>query len=106
MMTASDWAAMRVDLLAVRDDNAVSVVIRRGNTALPAQAVRIAQRGGSRPAATNAAERVAGGVLVLGDVALDIQPGDRFNANGLLYEVVGVRPNRRAATVAEAVQVS
>lgn len=101
-----DWARARADLLAVRDDNAVSVAIRRGATTLPAQTIRIAQRGGSRPAATNGAERVAGGVLILGDTDLDIQPGDRLNANGLLYEVIAVRPNRRAATAAEAAQVS
>ncbi len=101
-----DWERARADLQAVRDDNATPVAIRRGNAVLPVQTVRIAQRGGARPAATNGAERVAGGVLVLGTTALDIQPGDRFNANGLLYEVVAVRPNRRAATTAEAMQIS
>jgi hypothetical protein len=33
---------------------------------------------------------------------LDVQPQDRFTVDGVLYEVILVRPNRTAATVAEA----
>jgi hypothetical protein len=41
-------------------------------------------------------------VVVLGGSTLDIQPGDRFNAGGQLYEVEFVRANRRAGIQAQA----
>lgn len=95
---------MVADLLAVRADRPESIVIRRGDTALAPQTVRIARSG-------TAARRVDGGnaeqweqrVVVLGGTDLDIETGDRFNdTSGRLYEVDFVRPNRTAATVAEA----
>jgi len=42
-------------------------------------------------------------VVVLGGVDLDIATGDRFNDGAnRLYEVDFIRPNRSAATMAEA----
>lgn len=103
MMSAADWAAMASDLAEVRADNAVSVALRRGGTTLAAQSVRVAKLGAGRDAQVgNEAEQSRQWVVVLGDVALDVQPGDRFTSGGVLYEVTAVRPNRRAATMAEA----
>lgn len=106
MLSAADWAAMQADLLAVRGDNAVSITIRRGATTLAAQTVRIARLGGAQTAASAGsarAQEARGRVVVMGATTLDIQPGDRFNdAAGELYQVVLVRPNRRAAVMAEA----
>lgn len=104
LLTVADKAQMTVDLLAVRDDRPESIVLRRGDTALAAQTVRIARAG-------TAARRVDGGnaeqweqrVVVLGAADLDIETGDRFNDTaGRLYEVDFVRPNRGAMTAAEA----
>ena len=103
MLTSNDWARMASDLTTIRDDNPVSITIRRGSTTLAAQTVRIAQTGMmGRQVDSGPAQESRGGVVVVGATTLDIAPDDRFNAGGLLYRVVLVRPNRRAAVVAEA----
>ena len=105
MLSAADWTQMTADLAAVRGDNAVSIVIRRGATTLAAQSMRIARinNSGQRVAGSAAAVESRGRVVVLGGTTLDIQPGDRFNDGaGVLYRVVVVRPNRRAGVMAEA----
>ncbi|MGD9099822.1 MAG: hypothetical protein PVF45_05025, partial [Anaerolineae bacterium] len=45
LLGSDDLAQMAADLMAVRDDNAVSMVIRRGDTTLDAQSVRLARTG-------------------------------------------------------------
>ena len=103
LMTSADWQQMAADLQTMRDDNAVSVQIRRSGVTLPAQTVRIARAGTiAQRADTGGLEQSSGRVIVMGAANLDIKIGDRFNALGELYEVDFVRPNRRAATVAEA----
>lgn len=102
-MTPEEWLTMQADLLAVRNMNAVDITIRRGATTLAAQTVRIARAGyGARQATSAGAEQPSTLVVVMGAVDLAIQAGDRFTWNSALYEVTLVRPNRRAATVAEA----
>jgi hypothetical protein len=103
MLTQNDREAMAADLAAIRGDNEVDLLIRRGNDTLPYQPARIAGLGGS------AAEKNGQGgqetrsrVMVLGGTDLDIQTGDRFTTTGVLYRVTFVRPNRLAAVVAEA----
>lgn len=105
MLTSADWTQMAVDLAEVRTDNAVSVAIRRAGSTLTAQTVRVAKMPTLARAAGGEVEQAQQSVVVLGTTSLDIQPGDRFNAGGVLYEVVAVRPNRRAGTVAEATAV-
>jgi hypothetical protein len=103
MLSADDWAQMAADLAEVRGDNQVSIVIRRGASTLAAQNVRIAGAGSGRSAQGSGTEAAVSSVVVLGATTLDIQPGDRFNDGaGVLYEVVAVRPNRRAAVTADA----
>lgn len=103
MMSADNWGRMAVDLRRVRDDNAVSISIRRGNNTLPGQSVRIARAGTiAQRSDGGGLEQSSGRVVVMGEPALDIALGDRFNVNGDLYEVDFVRPNRRAMVVAEA----
>ena len=41
-------------------------------------------------------------VTVLGGLDFDVQPADRFTADGVLYQVVAVHPNRDSAVMAEA----
>lgn len=103
MMSADDWQRMAVDLRRVRDDNAVSIVIRRDSSTLAGQTVRIARAGTiANRSDSGGLEQSSGRVVVMGEPDLDIALGDRFNVAGDLYEVDFVRPNRRAMTVAEA----
>ena len=107
MLTDADRARMTAGLRAIRDDRAVSIVIRRGNTTLPAQTVRVA-RGGNIQAGTVDAAGVSAAiqpVVVAGDAALDIKPQDRFTVAGVLYEVTAIHPNRDHGTQAQARQV-
>lgn len=104
MLSSDDWASMAADMGEVRGDNEISIVIRRGETVLASQDVRITMGGGSAHVAQGRqTEESAKPVLIFGPPALDIQSGDRFNdGGGVLYTVVLVRPNRRIGTSAEA----
>jgi hypothetical protein len=108
MIDSDELAQMQSDLASVRGDRQESITITRGHgaglTQLPAQNVRIARLGGrALVQESDGGAQVEGQVVVLGGPSLDIQVGDRFNdANGVLYEVTFVRPNRAAATMAEA----
>ena len=100
-------ARVNADLMKVRDARAESLVIRRGNTSLTAQMVRIekAQMYGLLVRSLNGKEYRAT-ALVLGDTDLDIQVEDRFNdANGILYMVIFMNPNREACVFAEATAI-
>ena len=106
-MSIANWAQMATDVARVRGDNEVSVVFRRGDSTLSAQSVRV-ERIASAAAERDStgAQQAVGRVHVLGGTDLDIEPGDRFNdGNGVLYEVVLVRPNQLAGVMAEARQV-
>lgn len=103
MLSAADWAAMTADLAAVRGDNPVSIVIRRGAATLAAQTVRVARlNSAGSSAGGNMSEEYRGRVVVMGATTLDIQVQDRFTVAGVLYRVTMVRPNKRAAVMAEA----
>lgn len=103
-MAMWDWGDLAGMLTAVRGENEQTITIRRGGTTLAPQPVRIARVGGQgRQRESDGAESSYGRVVVLGGVDFDVQRDDRFNdAAGVLYTVVLVRPNRRAAVVAEA----
>lgn len=105
MLSDADWLALRADLDALIGDNVQEIVIRRGQTTLAGQDVRIVRAGTSGTRIEGAGtEESRATVLVYGGVDLDIQPEDKFvDAEGLLYRVVLVRPNRRVGMVAEAV---
>lgn len=103
MGSASDWARISEAMAAIREMNAIDIVLRRGTTTLAAQRVRIERQGTQARAADSAgAEQVSTAVVILGAIDLDIQPQDRFTLNGQLYEVTLIRPNRLTATQAEA----
>lgn len=108
MLGSDDLAQMQSDLARVRGDREESITVRRGSQTLAAQDVRIARAGGQgREMESPGAQESVGRVVILGATTLDIQPGDRFNdENGVLYEVVAVRPHRDAAVIAEARMVS
>lgn len=102
MLNSDDFTQMQNDLLAVRDDRAASLILRRSSTTLSAQSVRIARQGrrGMRSENLGGAESRVD-VIVLGAVGLDVEVGDRFTDGGILYEVMFIRPNRAAATMVE-----
>jgi hypothetical protein len=103
LMSPSDWAQMQADLTALRDDNVVSVALRRGSTTLAAQSMRIAQAGRQAARqATGELEAATTEMTLLGDAALDIEPGDRLTVDGMLLEVTTVAVNRLAGTRARA----
>ena len=107
MLTSQDRARMTADLQAIRDDRPVSIAIRRNNSTLAVQTVRIA-RGGNVQAGvtdTEGLQAAVGAVIVVGDATLNIQPGDRFTVAGTLYEVSAIHPNRDHGTQAQARQV-
>lgn len=106
LMTSSDWAAMAGDTEQIRDDNAVSIAIRRGGSTLASQSVRIAGNGSGRVNDTDGASQSAGTVVVLGGKTLDIVVGDRFTSGGQLYEVEFVRTNRMIGIMAQARMVA
>lgn len=103
-MTLFDWDQVVVDLAAVRAENEVNVTLRRENTTLDPQPVRIARIASfAHLSSGDMTQESRGRVVVLGSPNLDIQPDDRFNdGEGGLYRVVLVRPNRRGAVIAEA----
>lgn len=107
MLTDADRAHMTAGLRAIRDDRAVSIVIRRGNTTLPAQTVRVARGGNIQAGAVDVAGVSAAiqPVVVAGDAGLDIQPGDRFTVGGVLHEVTAIHPNRDHGVQAQARRV-
>jgi len=98
-----DIVKVNADLMKVRDERAESIVIRRGGSSLGSQTVRV-EKGlqyGLLVRSLNGKEYRSQAV-VLGDTDLDIAVEDRFNdANGFLFMVIFVDPNREACTVAE-----
>lgn len=101
-----NWTQIAKDLRAVRAENEISVVIRRGATSLAAQDMRI-EIAGTRSwrLQSDAARQADNAVFILGEPDMDIAIKDRLNYGGVLFEVVFVQPNRLAATIAEAVAV-
>lgn len=79
-----------------------AITIRRGNSTLSSQNVRIARPQTPRNSSVEGGRSMRQSVLLVGDTSLDVAVDDRFNdQNGTLYEVVFVRPNRQIDTVAE-----
>lgn len=102
-----DMTIVRADLMAVRDERAEEITIRRNGSPIEAQTVRIEKTTafGSAVRSLNGEEYRAT-VIVLGDIDLDIQVQDKFNdQNGILFMVIFVNPNHEACTLAEAAAV-
>lgn len=102
----SIWDEMANDLRAIRAENEVSLAIRRGDTSITAQDMRI-EYAGSRGfrLQSDAARQAAQAVFILGEPDMDIAVDDRLTYDGVLFQVVFVQPNRLAATIAEAVAI-
>jgi len=102
-----DMTVVRADLMAVRDERAEEITIRRGGSPLAAQTVRIEKTSSYGMAVRSLnGEEYRATAIVLGDIDLDILVQDKFNdANGIVFMVLFVNPNHDACTVAEAVAV-
>ncbi|MBN1814706.1 MAG: hypothetical protein JXA14_22895 [Anaerolineae bacterium] len=103
----SIWTEIALDIDDLIDENSTSITIRRGSGTLAAQTVRLESAGTTnREQRSGGAAQMVGAIVVLGESDLDIQVGDRFNdANGELYEVMFVEPNRLACVLAQAALV-
>lgn len=90
----------------IRARNEVNLQIRRGDTTLAAQDMRI-EYAGSRGfrLQSDAARQANQAVFILGEPDMDIAIDDRLTYQSVLYQVVFVQPNRLAATIAEAVAI-
>lgn len=101
-----NWTMSVEDMRAIRKDNEVSLAIRRGETILSAQLMRI-EIAGSRAmmAMSDAARQARQAAFILGEPNMDVAIEDRLTYNDILLQVVFVQPNRLAATIAEAVVV-
>jgi hypothetical protein len=100
------WDEMAKDLREIRAENEVSIAIRRGDTSLTAQVMRIEYAGarGFR-LQSDAARQAAQAVFILGEPDMNIAVDDRFTYGNVLFQVAFVQPNRLAATIAEAIAV-
>jgi hypothetical protein len=90
----------------IRAQNEVSIAIRRGETTLTAQDMRIEYAGarGFR-LQSDAARQAVQAVFILGEPDMDIAVDDRLTYGGVLFQVAFVQPNRLAATIAEAIAI-
>jgi hypothetical protein len=99
-------AFYRKRMIIIRQRNEVSIAIRRGDTTLTAQDMRIEIAGTRGYRLQSAAAREANqSIFILGAHDMDIAVEDRLTYNNILYRVVFIQPNRLAATIAEAVAV-
>ncbi len=94
----------RERLRKIRARNEVSLQIRRGNTTLTAQSMRI-EYAGSRGARlqSDAARSAEQAVFILGEPDMDIQPEDRLTHESHLVRVVFIQLNRQFGTIAEGI---
>jgi hypothetical protein len=112
LMQADDWTQMEGDYTSMRGDNPITIVLRReaegvASHELTPQTVRVSGFSSRGKAISGAvAEETHGWIAIMGARDLDIYVDDRFTLDygsfKGLYRVDYVRPNRRAATMAEA----
>lgn len=101
-----NWDKIAADLRKVRADNEIALTLRRGNEELDDQPARVeyVNTRGFR-VQSDAAREARQAVIILGEPDMDIAVEDRFTHEDVLYRVAFIQPNRRAATLAEAVAV-
>ena len=91
-------------LRAIRARNELSLAIRRGETTLAAQDMRIEYAGSrGQRLQSDAARSATQAVFILGEHDMDIQPEDRLTYEGHLIKVVFIQLNRVVGTIAEGI---
>lgn len=101
MLDDADRDRMRAELLAMRNDRAVSIVITRAGAQLAAQTVRIARIARGRAFLSGQGREQRADTIAMGDVDFDVQVNDDFTHQGTLYKVMFIRPNKDFMVVAE-----
>lgn len=102
IMSAQDIAEITLIRAAMRNDRPASITLRRAETTVAAQSVRLARLSSGSRYRTEAGAESRGGMLISGAPTLNIQLDDRFTLDGAVYRVRFVRPNRDTGTQAEA----
>lgn len=88
----------------IRARNEVELAIRRGETTLAAQPMRIEYTGARAfKLQSDAARAAQQAVFILGEPDMDIEKEDRLTYDGNLIKVVFIQVNRLAATIAEGI---
>jgi len=88
----------------VRNLRSQSIALRRGDSTLAAQTMRIERTSRGRIYDVDRTSERRADAVINAATDADIEVGDRFNdENGVLMEVSFIRPNRTYATFAEAV---
>ncbi len=103
MFSASELAAMTAtveETLGPDSGLGVSLVIHRGTAVLPAQDARLVRAGGGSTSGGDGTESAQMTTEIVGGPAMNIRARDRFNIDGLAYEVVAVQQPRQINTVA------
>lgn len=101
-----DWTTIEKDIRKIRQEDEVTLALRRGSSSVSAQAMRIVHAGGRAwKLQSDAARQAQQAMFILGEKDMDIEVGDRLNYFDLLVEVVFIQPNRQAFTIAEAIAV-
>lgn len=94
----------RERLRKIRARNEVSLAIRRGDSTVSVQLMRIEYAGARAFKLQSDAARAANqAVFILGEYDMDIQKEDRLTYDGKLIKVVFIQLNRIMGTIAEGV---
>jgi hypothetical protein len=90
----------------IRARNEVSLTIRRGTTTVAAQLMRIELAGSRGMRLQSDAARASNqAMFILGEPDMDIALEDRLTYQSQLIKVVFIQPERKFATIAEAIAV-
>lgn len=91
-------------LRAIRKRNEVSLQIRRGNTTLDAQSMRVESAGlKAYQLQSDAARSAKQAVVILGEPDMDIRVDDRITHEGHFIKVVFIQLNWQVGTIAEGI---
>jgi hypothetical protein len=102
IMIPQDLAEIMRIRTDMRADRLSSITLRRAETTVSAQSVRISRLSSGSRFRTDAGAESRSGMLISGATTLNIQMDDRFTLDGAVYRVSFVRPNRDTGTQAEA----
>lgn len=71
----------------------VSILLARGSTDIDAQTVIIAHESARATENRNSGSGIGTGqvIYLIGDTTFDVEPGDRFKYQGVIYDVVAVQ---------------
>lgn len=94
-------AATVAESLGAGSGLGAEVVFVRAGQVLPAQAVRLVRPGGAGTAGGDGTEAAQAVSSLVGAPTLNVKARDRFELDGLKYEVVAVLPQRQVATIAQ-----